>query len=287
MLPGPGPRVGAPRRRGWRKTEGVQAFWVALLVSLVFLVGYWGIGGSPRDSPTGFSGELEEVEVPMGGAPRGEGKDGGVAQTFPPKGLYALEAVGIDGKVVSLSKFAGTVSLVVNVASQCSYTPDNYKGLQGLQQRYEKYGFNVLAFPCNQFGKQEPGSAGSIETFARTQYGVTFPLFSKVDVKIGGDQSPVFAWLLENSPAGTAGDVGWNFEKWLVGRDGETVLHRYGSGWDEMAIAQDVADAVGVGGARKAFVNGGETAPPDASGPPDDDYYSYGESVDRWDLTND
>lgn len=128
----------------------------------------------------------------------------------------------LDGKPGQLSDYAGQVVLAVNVASRCGLTPQ-YAGLQALQDRYSERGFTVLGFPCNQFFRQEPGSAEQIQKFCSDNYGVTFPLFSKLDVK-GSHQHPLYAILSElPDDSGKAGNVTWNFEKFLVGRDGRVV----------------------------------------------------------------
>lgn len=128
----------------------------------------------------------------------------------------------LDGKPGQLSDYAGQVVLAVNVASRCGLTPQ-YAGLQALQDRYSERGFTVLGFPCNQFFRQEPGSAEQIQEFCSDKYGVTFPLFSKLDVK-GSHQHPLYAILSElPDDSGKAGNVTWNFEKFLVGRDGRVV----------------------------------------------------------------
>lgn len=127
-----------------------------------------------------------------------------------------------DGSQRSLSEYKDKVCLVVNVASKCGLTPQ-YDGLQRLRDRYQDRGFEVLAFPCNQFAGQEPGSDAEIAEFCRTSYGVDFPLFSKIDVN-GDGRSPLYAWLTSESttPDG-AGDVKWNFAKFLVDRAGSVV----------------------------------------------------------------
>jgi len=128
----------------------------------------------------------------------------------------------LNGKSARLSEYAGKVVLVVNTASKCGFTPQ-YAGLQRLQDKYSARGFTVLGFPCNQFFRQEPGSADDIQEFCSVNYGVTFPMFSKLDVK-GSDQHPLYAILSEfPDDAGKAGNVSWNFEKFLIGRDGRVV----------------------------------------------------------------
>lgn len=141
--------------------------------------------------------------------------------------IYDLVLPRLNGKPESLSAYKGEVVLAVNVASKCGFTPQ-YAGLEAIYKRYSDRGFTVLGFPCNQFGRQEPGSAEQIQQFCQVNYGVTFPLFAKLDVK-GPDQSPLYA-LLTPSPddSGKAGNVGWNFEKFLIDREGK-VVRRYRS----------------------------------------------------------
>lgn len=125
----------------------------------------------------------------------------------------------IDGQEQSLSNYQGNVLLIVNVASYCGYTPQ-YQGLQDLHEKYSDRGLKVLAFPCNDFGAQEPGNNDQIKTFCSTRYNVTFELFDKVHAK-GSEQHPLYQWL--TSQATPAGDVGWNFEKFLIGKQGNIV----------------------------------------------------------------
>lgn len=141
--------------------------------------------------------------------------------------IYDIEMPRLSGKPESLSSYAGKVVMAVNTASKCGFTPQ-YAGLEKVYGRFSDRGFTVLGFPCNQFGRQEPGSAEQIEQFCRVNYGVTFPMFAKIDVK-GADQHPLYA-LLTDTPddSGKAGNVGWNFEKFLIARDG-TVTRRFRS----------------------------------------------------------
>ena len=125
----------------------------------------------------------------------------------------------LDGEPSSLAQFEGAPTLIVNVASQCGLTPQ-YTGLEHLQKEYGDRGFNVVGFPCNQFGAQEPGSAEEIATFCSMNYGVTFPMMEKIEVN-GDNRHPIYAELTEVADAeGHSGDIRWNFEKFLVGRDG-------------------------------------------------------------------
>jgi glutathione peroxidase len=131
----------------------------------------------------------------------------------------------LAGEETSLGAFRGKVLLVVNVASKCGLTPQ-YEGLERLQETYGERGFTVLGFPCNQFAGQEPGSSEEISTFCSTTYGVTFPLFEKIDVN-GDDQHPLYAALTGVPDGdGAAGDIQWNFEKFVVSPEGE-VLRRF------------------------------------------------------------
>ncbi|MBO1416057.1 glutathione peroxidase [Streptomyces sp. FH025] len=133
--------------------------------------------------------------------------------------LYDIPLRTLAGQAASLADYKGKALLIVNVASQCGLTPQ-YTGLENLQKRYAERGFTVLGFPSNQFAGQEPGSATEIQAFCSTEYGVTFPLFEKTDVN-GEDRHPLYARLTETADAeGQAGDVSWNFEKFLVSPDG-------------------------------------------------------------------
>ncbi|HVT63784.1 MAG TPA: glutathione peroxidase [Mycobacteriales bacterium] len=136
--------------------------------------------------------------------------------------LYEIPLVTIDGRPASLGDHQGEVMLVVNVASNCGHTPQ-YEALQKLHETYSDRGFTVLGFPCNQFLFQEPGSAEKIAAFCRTTYHVTFPLFAKLKVN-GRNQHPLYAELTKTPDAnGKAGWVKWNFEKFLINRDGQVV----------------------------------------------------------------
>jgi glutathione peroxidase len=138
------------------------------------------------------------------------------------RSIHEIELPRLNGKPESLSAYAGKAVLAVNVASKCGFTPQ-YAGLQALYERYSDRGFTVLGFPCNQFFRQEPGTAEDIQQFCSVNYGVTFPLFAKLDVK-GAQQHPLYAILTElPDDAGKAGNVAWNFEKFLIDRDGHAV----------------------------------------------------------------
>jgi glutathione peroxidase len=143
----------------------------------------------------------------------------------PIMNAYDFEAAAINGELVGLGRYHGKVLLIVNTASECGFTPQ-YKGLEEVYQQFKDRGFEVLGFPCNQFGKQEPGTEQEIHAFCERNYGVTFPLFSKVDVN-GDNAHPLFKHLKEAAPGvfGTEG-IKWNFTKFLINRDG-SVYKRY------------------------------------------------------------
>ena len=131
--------------------------------------------------------------------------------------FYSLKTNTLAGKPADLGQFAGKVTLVVNVASQCGYTPQ-YKGLEALHEELKGKGFSVLGFPSNDFGGQEPGSPEEIQAFCQKNYGVTFPMFGKLVTKAGPGQSEVYAYL------GKTGNLpNWNFCKYLVGKDGKVI----------------------------------------------------------------
>ncbi|HEY5302712.1 MAG TPA: glutathione peroxidase [Acidimicrobiales bacterium] len=133
--------------------------------------------------------------------------------------LYDISVHTLSGEPSSLAPYRGKTVLIVNVASKCGLTPQ-YEGLEKLEETYAGRDFEVVGFPCNQFMGQEPGTAEEIQTFCSTTYGVTFPLFEKIDVN-GADQHPIYAQLTPVADAeGYSGDVRWNFEKFLVGPDG-------------------------------------------------------------------
>ncbi len=136
--------------------------------------------------------------------------------------VYEGQLTALDGTALDLADLKGTATLVVNVASRCGLTPQ-YEGLERLQQRYHDRGFTVLGAPCNQFGEQEPGTPEEIATFCSTTYGVSFPLTEKLDVN--GEQRHALYQQLTAVPDGTgaAGDIQWNFEKFLVSPDGDIV----------------------------------------------------------------
>jgi glutathione peroxidase len=132
--------------------------------------------------------------------------------------FYMFSAARLKGEPQDLSAYAGKVVLVVNTASKCGFTPQ-YAGLEALYRQYAGQGLVILGFPCNQFGKQEPGDAAQIATTCEINYGVTFPMFAKVDVN-GSGAHPLFAWLRQQLPGWLGGRIHWNFTKFLIGRDG-------------------------------------------------------------------
>ncbi|MCL4747633.1 MAG: glutathione peroxidase [Burkholderiaceae bacterium] len=155
---------------------------------------------------------------------------------------FDFKATSIEGKPIALKKYAGRALLVVNTASDCGFTPQ-YKGLQALHEKYHAQGLEVLGFPCNQFGGQEPGDAEQIGAFCERNYGVGFQMFDKVDVN-GVGAHPLFAWLAEQAP-GLLGSrkLKWNFTKFLVGRDGKTVK-RFAPQDAPQSLAADVEAAL-------------------------------------------
>lgn len=152
--------------------------------------------------------------------------------------LLDIPCVTIDGEHKTLADFDAKVLLVVNTASQCGFTPQ-YKGLEELWQRYGGQGLVVLGFPCNQFGRQEPDSEAQIATFCERRFGVSFPLFAKVEVN-GGDAHPLFIELKKRAP-GLLGSkaIKWNFTKFLIADQGRTV-RRYSSRTAPQALAADI-----------------------------------------------
>ena len=156
--------------------------------------------------------------------------------------LYGIPVQTIDGVATTLEPYRGKPLLIVNVASHCGYTPQ-YKGLEALYRKYKDQGFVVLGFPCNQFGRQEPGDAKQIRQFCDEQYSVTFPLFAKIDVN-GVNAHPLYRYL-KSAKKGLFGrqTIAWNFTKFLIGPDGE-VLQRYGPRKKPEDIGKDVARLV-------------------------------------------
>ncbi|MCD6641132.1 MAG: glutathione peroxidase [Nocardioides sp.] len=156
--------------------------------------------------------------------------------------LSDFSATAIDGTETALSEHAGKVVLVVNTASKCGFTPQ-YEGLQALHEQYADQGLVVLGFPCDQFGNQEPGEESEIAEFCQRNYGVSFPMFAKIDVN-GPDAHPLFTWL-KDAKGGLLGDrIKWNFTKFLIGRDGQ-VIDRYAPTTKPADLAGDIEKALG------------------------------------------
>ena len=156
--------------------------------------------------------------------------------------VYDFSAKTIDGKTRKLSDYRGKVLLVVNTASQCGFTPQ-YKGLEALYKKYKDKGFAVLGFPSNQFGQQEPGAESEIAEFCEMNFGVTFPLFSKIDVN-GADAHPLYKYLT-STKKGLLGSEGikWNFTKFLVDKEGK-VVERYAPTTKPEDLEKDVEKAL-------------------------------------------
>jgi glutathione peroxidase len=150
--------------------------------------------------------------------------------------IYDFTLPSIDGKPMPLADFKGKVVLVVNVASRCGYTPQ-YTALESLYEKYKGQGFVIVGFPANNFGAQEPGTNQEIKTFCSRTYNVTFPMYSKVSVK-GDDQTPLYQYLTKQTGSAIAGDIKWNFTKFLVDRNGN-VVQRF-----ESAVTPDSKEIV-------------------------------------------
>jgi glutathione peroxidase len=157
--------------------------------------------------------------------------------------IFRIPLIGIDGDATTLERFRGQVLLIVNVASACGFTPQ-YQGLEVLWRKYRDRGFAVLGFPCNQFGRQEPGSESDILCFTKERYSVSFPLFAKVEVN--GDQAHPLYRFLKHRAKGLLGTefIKWNFTKFLVDREGE-VVGRFASGTTPSTIEARIAGLLG------------------------------------------
>ncbi len=155
-----------------------------------------------------------------------------------PQTIADFKAKKPNGEVIDLAEKAGKVLLVVNTASKCGFTPQ-YDGLEALWEKYGERGFEVLAFPCNQFGGQEPGTADEIESFCKVNFGLSFPLMGKIEVN-GAGADPLYEWLKAEAPGvlGTKA-IKWNFTKFLIGRDGK-VVRRYASTDKPESLAKDI-----------------------------------------------
>jgi len=156
--------------------------------------------------------------------------------------LQDFSARSLDGRDVDLADYQGQVVLVVNTASQCGFTPQ-YEGLQKLYDTYGERGFTILGFPCDQFGHQEPGDDEQISGFCQKNYGVTFPMFSKIEVN-GDGAHPLYQWLRQEKGGLLGSKIKWNFTKYLLGKDGQ-VLGRYSPTTKPEKIAGDIEKALG------------------------------------------
>lgn len=156
--------------------------------------------------------------------------------------LLTIPCTTIQGEHKTLADFAGKAVLVVNTASKCGFTPQ-YKGLEALWQTYKDQGLVVLGFPCNQFGKQDPGSNEEIQEFCQLNYGVSFPMFAKVDVN-GAGADPLFKYLKQEAPGLLGGRIKWNFTKFLINTDGE-VVKRYAPTVKPQDIEGDIQNLLG------------------------------------------
>jgi glutathione peroxidase len=156
---------------------------------------------------------------------------------FAASGIYNFTLNSIDGKPAPLADYKGKVVMIVNVASQCGYTPQ-YSALEAIYEKYKDQGFVILGFPANNFGAQEPGTNQEIKTFCSRKYSVTFPMYAKISVK-GDDQAPLYAYLTKETGAEIAGDIKWNFTKFLVDRNGK-VVQRF-----EPAVTPDSKEVTG------------------------------------------
>lgn len=156
--------------------------------------------------------------------------------------LYSFQVKTASNENLSLEKYKGQVVLVVNVASKCGFTPQ-YAGLEELYEKYKERGFTILGFPSNQFGAQEPGTDQEIQQFCTLNFGVTFPVFAKIDVN-GNNVAPVYGWLKESAP-GLLGTemIKWNFTKFLVGKNGR-VIKRYSPNTEPKEITSDIEAAL-------------------------------------------
>ena len=157
--------------------------------------------------------------------------------------VYEFEAKTIDGENKSLSEYKGKVILIVNVASKCGFTK-HYAGLQELYEKYKDDGFVVLGFPCNQFGGQEPGTEAEIKEFCSTNYGVDFPMFSKIDVN-GSNAHPLYKYLKSEKGGLITDEIKWNLTKFLIGKDGKPIK-RYATTTSPKSIGSDIETALNI-----------------------------------------
>ena len=156
--------------------------------------------------------------------------------------LYDIKVENMNGEIKSLLSYKGSVLLIVNTASKCGFTKQ-FKGLEDLFIEYKDYNFKILGFPCNQFFKQDPGSNEEILEFCQLNYGVTFEMFKKINVK-GKDIHPLYNYLVNNSPVNRGKKIKWNFVKFLISSEGE-VLNRYQSKITPKIIEEDIMKVLG------------------------------------------
>ena len=155
--------------------------------------------------------------------------------------IYQFEAELLNGENKRFSDYEGKVLLIVNTASKCGFTPQ-FAGLEKIYEQFKDRGFEVLGFPCNQFGNQDPGSHEEIGTFCQKNYGVSFPMFAKVNVK-GPEAHVIFRYLTNNSKGILGSGIKWNFTKFLIGKDGK-VLNRYAPTTKPESIIEDIENAL-------------------------------------------
>lgn len=155
--------------------------------------------------------------------------------------LYDIEVEAMNGEKYPLGKYKNDVLLIVNTASKCGFTPQ-FEGLEELHKEFQDQGLRILGFPCNQFLHQDPGSNEDILSFCQINYGVDFEMFKKVSVK-GKDQHPLYEYLVQNAPQRTNKKIKWNFEKFLISRDGE-ILQRYAPSVKPEELVEDIKKAL-------------------------------------------
>lgn len=151
--------------------------------------------------------------------------------------IYEYQVQNVEGQTISLERYKGNVLLIVNTATGCGFTPQ-YESLEGLYERYQEQGFDVLDFPCNQFGHQAPGTDQEITQFCQLKYHTTFETFAKIEVN-GPDESPLYTYLKQEKSGLLGGKIKWNFTKFLVDRSG-TVVKRYAPNVDPLKIEKDI-----------------------------------------------
>lgn len=193
--------------------------------SVVMALGLWAGAGCGEPRAGEARPEARAVGEGAPGQPAAAAGGQGATAGSEKRGEAIIdhEVSTLDGKPLSLKRFRGSALLIVNTASQCGYTPQ-YEGLQKLHERYEGRGLHVLAFPCNDFGGQEPGDAETIKRYLETTWKVTFPVFAKAKVKgASADKTPLWRTLTEETADGVRGEVKWNFTKFLVAPDGRVV----------------------------------------------------------------